>query len=399
MRKLWLFILLIILAADASSQTLSTSDMEEIKTDISNFLEKNTEIIMGSGLSLTEKAFFNVILKQSGLELLVLEDGVNLPDRSVALIGGEKTNSLYSAATTGEPTSDVTKEYGPLKIRYLQYTDKKILAAWTVREEENFQVTGIAKSPFAGILPTPLIPVAASLVSVLFLLFLKFLAGTATGIGKTIISVTAGSHWKKRYDEGEAKHHVKFHVIEMPSREILTIALVILVLTAAKSWAYSPPWWEVFQVVLITTAIVTIYRELLRIFFAKRRSVHVESVFWPAGAVLTLFSAWMGSMFSLPNYVRIRKDESKQWAVIGLYVTLSTMLLSFSAWLINWFWPNHYVQVISVLSATIAFMSLVPIAPLAGANIYKHSKKKWAFAFMLAFPLYIIVVFLSQYIL
>lgn len=392
-----LCLLIISLVPTVLAETLSDKDLAAIQQEVDDFFVDDTTIIMGSGLSVAEKTLFRAVFKQSGYdrEITILSDKQGVTG-DLVLLGGIKTNQL--AALVADINVGNESSYGPLRFSYYLVDGRRVMVAKTIREEQNYQYTGISKSPLAKFLPLAMVPIVASLISVLLMLLLQFLMNTATGLGKTALSILAGKEWKKRFDEGEAKKHVKFHVVDLPLRELLTLVLVVLILTTAKTWSFSPTWWSIFIVILVTTAILTVIREGSRIYLARKRHIHVESVFWPAGALLTLLSAWLGSMFALPSYLHIRKDENKKWGEVSLRVAYVTMLVSLISYLLNFWWPNPYYQTLSVLAATVAFVGLVPIPPLAGKTIWQKSKVGWLVAFLISLPLYIGVVFLSAYL-
>jgi hypothetical protein len=75
-----------------------------------------------------------------------------------------------------------------------------------------------------------------------------------------------------------------------------------------------------------------------------------------------------------------------------------TLLLGLVAWLLNLFFPSNYWQLLSVLGVTIPFIDLFPIPPLFGWSIWKWQKWRWIVTFLIAFCLYILVVFVSAHI-
>lgn len=366
---------------------LNAADIDRIDNKTRGFFDGvDPTIVEGSSLSIAQRTLYRGIIAQNNeLRQFPRVSDAQYVEGPRVLLGGPNTNVQSFLV---KPNS--TLLVAGINITY--YDEERVMMIAS-RKEVLSADKSITKSPLARFMPAAAVPVVASLFSLLLMLFFQFLAGTATSVGKTAAAIMAGTWWKQRVQEKQAKRHLFI----MPLREAVTILLVILVLTAAKTWAYSPGWLQALIVAGVTTTLLTLVRETARIFWARKHHVHVESVFWPLGALLTLVSAYLGNLFSLPSYLRIHKDEKKQWARVSLNVAYVTMAVAFVTWLLEFWIVNQYVHTLSVVAATVAFISLLPIKPLAGLNIWKFNKKLWTCAFVLAFILYILIVFVFSH--
>jgi len=410
-----LLLLTLLPATQADSLALTHTDWLFLEREITGFFN-GTEptIIVGDGLSLMEKTLFKGVIAadpelqayQFFQERAVTRDAL---DNDLILLGGKETNHLSRLDVA--PSKELL--VGPLRLFFYNGTGhdgtgqkkneteqnrtKRTLVIATTREEKNYPYTGIAKSPLAHFLPPQLVPVAASFLSILLLLLGQLFLRVATDIGKSSAALNIMNWWKRRFADKKARRHLRIKEVHIPVREIIAVLASMLILGLATAWLYAGDYLAVLWSVLPAMVTVGLFRYLLRLWYCHHNGLHIEEILWPLGIAVTVVSVFLGSLFSLASYWRVHKDERNLAAANGWFLMVMTLLLGLFTWIANLLWPSHYLQLVSVLSVTIPFIGLIPIPPLFGWGILKWNKRRWAITFAAALPLYLLVVFASQF--
>lgn len=397
MRRIFLIAVILCLllpGALAGSDFLSAEERLLIEEEVAGFFNgSEPTVIVGGGLTGLERALFKGLLaaNQNLSDYPYYEE--DAAPRNVTgpllLLGGSRTNAF---ADFQIPPSQ-TIEAGPLRLRF--YNESTLVIA-TEHEEENHVYMGIEKSPLSRFLPLPLVPVAASLLSLLLLLLGQLLLKVAAGVGKDIAALRMMGWWKERFADKEAKRHLRIRGALVPLREILTVIAGILLLGFATAWLYAGDYAAVLWSMLPASATIGLFRFLARKWYCHRNGLHIEAILWPLGTLVTFLSVLLGSLFSLTSYWRTHKDEQKRSAAHGWFLAVATMAFGFIAWLANLLWPSPYLQLLAVLGVTIPFIDLFPIPPLFGWSIWRWRKLRWGLTFPFALVLYLLVVFASQ---
>jgi hypothetical protein len=391
-------VIALLLIPTALASPLSAEERAQLEVETRSFFSEEPSIIIGKDLTMLERALFkSIIAADENLSKLLLvgeEEGRLLVGERV-LLGGPSANTLAQELDMPEREADI----GPFSLRFYNKTNQtKTLVIATAREEQNLAYHGIEKSPLSKILPPAAVPVAASLISIFLMLFAQLMMKTGMSVGKDIAALRAMGWWKQKFSDKPAKHHVKVKQAHLPVREIVTVFTGIFLIGFASAWIYSGEYLAVLLSIIPASATIGVYRYIARIWYCHHNHMKIEAILWPAGILVTLVSVLLGNLFSLTSYWRVHHDKKGRSAKHGWFLAVMTLLLGLVAWLLNLFFPSNYWQLLSVLGVTIPFIDLFPIPPLFGWSIWKWQKWRWIVTFLIAFCLYILVVFVSAHI-
>ncbi len=294
---------------------------------------------------------------------------------------------------------------GPAAVHPPPDSDKP--AAEPQPREDNFPMEGVRLSPLrkAGV-PAPAVPVVATAVSVSLMALWPSVEKAASGALRTlgtILRQVISTHLRvfakrgKKLDESE-RHFVLFGFRLRPL-ELLSLAATAAVYGLALAyllvgWALSP---QLLLWQILASLLILLIRSLVRFFYERQVGLVTVFRFWPAGGLLCLFSAYLGTMMATGNYELEgsgRPEAAQSAPRLRVGIVLVTLGLALGFFAVNLYSPHKVLQVGRLVASGIVLSEVLPVAPMPGLRIYKWSRGRWALLFGLVVPSYFLVNFL-----
>jgi hypothetical protein len=131
--------------------------------------------------------------------------------------------------------------------------------------------------------------------------------------------------------------------------------------------------------------------------YERRFGVVTVFRFWPAGAMICLGSALLGSALATGGYeLESTKGPDAAAQAIRLKVGLLLMMffISVSFFTANLLSPQKYFQIGRLLASGIALAEVCPMTPMPGLRIYQWRRTIWAILFALIVPAFFLMNFI-----
>jgi hypothetical protein len=138
-------------------------------------------------------------------------------------------------------------------------------------------------------------------------------------------------------------------------------------------------------------------RSLVRFVYERQVGLVTVFRFWPAGGLICLVSAYLGTMMATGNYeleATGRPDAARYAARLRVGIVLATLGLALGFFAANWYSPHKVLQMGRIVASGIVLSEVLPVAPMPGLRIYKWSRRIWALLFVLVVPTYFLVNFI-----
>ncbi|MFQ5405656.1 MAG: hypothetical protein ACE5DI_00660 [Candidatus Micrarchaeia archaeon] len=289
--------------------------------------------------------------------------------QSLAIIGGPSQNSLareIQRANWQSNRMDLVKGFFVLYGRTPYGKWYYILS--DERGYKNLPREAVQYSPLKGLVPDFWIPIIASVIGAVLL----GLAGKFAGKGK-----------KEEDEKGNL------------AMEALAFAAASIVLGIAIAWTFAAFTDRFLEILAYSIAIalgVIVIHELSHKAMAKKYGLRANYKFWPAGSIVTLLTAGLGSAFGLSGYLseQAKGATDRQRALTKLMGPLSISFLAIILFALNWMQPNEILQIGFTLSSIWAMAEILPLEPMDGKAVKTWSSSTWLASF-----LFILIVFFA----
>jgi hypothetical protein len=394
MKKLVFTIICLILINTAYADFMD--EASSIQGNIIDFISGDETIIVeGKYASNSEKAiiwFLQENFAQISQIPSISEAEFNQEEFSgtVILLGGPNQNQI-----TKEVLNDLsyTKEEDKLSFGIVTYLtgERKYLIFSDFAGYDNLPRTSAQKSPLANFMPVEYVPAAATVASVSLLWLWNLLSKIFGKVFRKILAAKILKYFKKK----SIKEHFKgFHMwgIRIKFREWLSILTAAIIFAVAISYTYvQNNLLNLLLSIVIVNGIIYTIRHLTRLVMDKRHDLHTEYHVWIFGALLTIFSGWLGNTFSLAGYTLSDEKNTKKEGKIKYFINLITFLMALIFFVWNFLTPAVILQMCVILSITISFLQMFPITPFAGKTVIKWNKFIWLITFIPMALVYIAV--------
>jgi len=396
MKIIYLILLLMVLFS-SNSYAESFADIESVRSDLTEFIDADCIIVLGSDLSKIESTSFK-LLNTISPELEDLEQ-INETDYNSTInqipifIGGPNQNKLTKEILDNE--ENITKKelafgillFGKTKEgkKYLIFSDK----AGFYNTKKNLE-----KSPLAKVIPLKFIPAAATGIGISLMWLWNFLFKLIYRIFRLTASSKIMKYVKKKKFKPSYKGF-KVKGIRIKYREWFSIlgAAAVFALASAYSF-YSNNFKTLIYVSLFVNCIIYAIRHITRLTMDKKYSHHTEYIFWIWGGLITVISGWLGNTFCLAGYT-LSEKETKRESRINYNINLWSFLASIAFLIVNFIFPSMFMQMATLLCMSLAVIQMMPFKPFAGKLIYKWNLKKW---YLTAIPMFMVYFLISIWI-
>ncbi len=183
-------------------------------------------------------------------------------------------------------------------------------------------------------------------------------------------------------------------------QQIFSIAVSLLVITFAFSYAKAGTLNEILSlipIVLATSMIAELVKDLLKGFVARSQSVLAEYHLWYVGIAMFLVSSVaLKAPFSSPGHTRLHsaKDDKRSVGLVSLsgIIFLQIFTIIFYLLFVNGFRLIGNMGLVICLTA--AFFDTIPLPLCNGKDLYDWNKTVWLSFFIMCFTPYIICLLL-----
>ena len=396
MKKSLIFLfLLILLSFSVSAQILG--DIEKIQEDLKTYSgltlsEDDVDkivVVEGNNLNLIEKAALKLAYKEypalrdarkisddeAGLEEL------KQTDKIIVFVGGPSQNSL-AKYYLDEVNDSVRKDYD---FAAGAYGDKLVVLS-DKRGFANLEREAVKNSPLANIMPVEYVPLGAAGISVLFLLLFELITSYFEGFIEK---------FRKRRKQIKERF-IGFSIGKAPIRfrEFLAVVLGSLIFALAVTYTFVAKTGGFINVLKISAIVclgIFILQEIPRIIISGKKRTLTEFVLYPLGMIVTLLSAFLGSVFGHPGRWLFKNEEYSGKIYYSMMVFV--FLLGIVFFILNLMKPSIALQLAFTIASTVSVFEMLPFKPLNGREIFKWRPKKWAITFILFLPIYVLMNF------
>ncbi|NTV24076.1 MAG: hypothetical protein HGA85_06945 [Nanoarchaeota archaeon] len=402
MKAISIMLILIIVSCPAMALDIK-AQIDSASSEITAFFEgvPSTDfvIIPGSGISAEDKLIFSLLKEnvESADTIEIMPDSAGRPSRSLILLGSSKTNIMMKKLDEeGSIVSRKASSYPPVMVEMLVLDNgKKALCIYSQKEDGLLQNNAPARSPLGLFLDKKQVAVAATMISLLLLFLLHILMNAGSGIftefsSSKIMQKISG---KKQARKKEITHVHKY----LHKGEVIALLTTILVFSAMMTWSWAPSSGDFPKYMLLNLGIVgliTISRELYRVFMCYRHRISSEVFLWPAGTGLTVISTFLGNTFSLASYTLVEEGAcEKRLGKITFMLSLITFSLAILLYIIDIFIPSQIFQLTFVYAIMMVFIELFPLSPMPGSDCRKWNKYAWLGLYIAAIAAYVYMNF------
>lgn len=383
MKQAFWIIALLLLAVPVSASVQDEIDLviEEVKPLITD--PDNAVIVKGRYSSAAERVVLTY-LRNNYPDIkdvrTIKDSSPKIPYETVFLVGGPMQNLKAKYVLDLPQREEMNLSFGRVSIHegektYIVFSDRF--------GYDNFPKTGPSRSPLRAFLPEEYVPVAASVLTLFLLLLGKFLLNLLLKIFRFKVASKIMGRVKKHDLRDEFKG---FHIkgVRFKYREALAITIAAFVFAAAVSYNYLFNQ-DVLLFILTNTGVnLVIYavRHGIRLYLDKHHGHHTEYRIWYWGAILTVFSGWLGNTFSLAGYTVSDEKGKERQGVVNFIVNIVTFFIFLVTAIWNIMSPEPLVQMIMVLSVALSFLFMLPFDPFGGKKVYQWKSWLWWVSFV-----------------
>lgn len=273
--------------------------------------------------------------------------------------------------------------------------------------DDNFPMDGVNQSPLHKLgVPPEAVPVVATVAAVSVMALWPSVIKAAGRLWQSFLLIARqvlSGHlrvWAKRdkkLDPGEQS--IELRGFRLRPRELLAICATAAVYGLAIAYtllgfAVNPLLWFWQTLAALT---ILLLRSLVRFVYERRHGLVTVLRFWPAGGLLCLGSAYLGTTLATGCYELEsagRPDAAAHGTRLRVSVLLMTFALAIGFFAANWLHPHKVLQMGRLVASGMALSEVLPVTPMPGLRIYKWRRSVWAVLFGLVVPTYFLVNFI-----
>ncbi len=411
---LFLILVLIISPVVSAGSLTDTDDISYARNRVveffSNYDSSELVFVDGSELPVEDQAVFRFFkLQTSGIDKAeTLKDTSvdsldGLGKECIVILGGPKTNVFGSSLLDGiENGSFVVSEeivLAPYQLVFGELNESGVHLLWIYSEKELVLLENNAgdRSLFGLVLDKKLVPVAATVVSMLLLWLWQSLGSTLIEFFSDFFSEKAKERRLKKRGFKKKSRQSKTLSRFIDLHEFGAIVASSLVFAGVLSWVWVDElssFWSLYLTNFLVVGGVLLVSESLRQYWCFRAKVSSEFVFWPFGAVLTAGSTLLGNTFSLASHPALADGEDeKKFGKIAFRVMLVGFVVVVFSFVYNIVFPSRVVQMLFVFLSMALFIEMFPLNPMDGHDVRKWNPVAWGVFYVLVVLVYIVVNF------
>ena len=359
------------------------------------FVEENSIIVIGNGISLAE----SLLLQTAKIQNPWLANIAETNEKNfswqdgkyplVILIGGPAQNS-HSAFVLRKGWLNESYEFeGGISVETGKWKGTTIVI---VSDRSGYDSLSNYKSvdysPLSPFVPKEYVPVAATGISLILLALIN--------LGRTVFEFKALDFGRKGQKVGEGS----IFMGKLNLSELIAIIAASIVLGISISWQFFGPGPAFLMLVALNSLLClagAIVHELSHKIIAVIFKIKVEYRFWPAGSALTLISSYLGNAFSIQAFVLEEIEPNTAKWKVGIMklagpVVSAIVMVVFAA--LDFFNSSSIYKVVYSTSALWAMAEMLPFNGLDGKDIREWNNFIWAFFFLLIGAAYVAVTFI-----
>ncbi|MEM4215477.1 MAG: hypothetical protein QXD51_00145 [Candidatus Anstonellales archaeon] len=381
------------------------SEEELIKIYEENFADASIEdfiVVEGSSLSTAEVAAIEYIksqypefvpyyhpLNDSEHSFQVVKNAPQ--DKIIILVGGPSQNKLSEKIISLGWVKEESKATYYTQLIVQNGTNPngaKIFIFSDKKGYSNLPRKSVEYSPLSKVIPPEYVPPAATGISAILL--------HVFNLGQTMLEESLEEFGKKKKKKGKKKESL----IKKYGMEIFSFLLASFILAIGVTWTFVGASLMFIPYLILNMAVcffIILTYDGFRWVAAKLLGIPAEYIFWPAGALLTLVSSFLGNPFGLSGVLVEETEKIKaKWKVgiMNLAASFFSIFIAVVFFLINFLFPFELFQMVFSASSTIAMVSMLPIGSLGGNEIRKWNLFVWFFGFVFVFGVYAVITFL-----
>jgi len=365
----------------------------EIDTDIGNYEFQGT-------IPITWDTWIHAALVYDGSNLIEYvngEQGNVIPAKGnlktvTELNIGQHSNGLYFLTGQVDEIFIYKRALSSLEINQL-YNHAKPVTSSTFYKENN----AIERSPLNSIIPKEIVPLAATIISIttigLWHLFgsiiLEFLSDYSS---ERIIDLKSTNKiLSSRLD----KFRIPYNPLS--TTELFHIFIAVVVFSIALSWTWGTNVGEILSLFLLNIVIIGviyIFRELLRVHYSSKLNIKTYHILWPFGAILTIFSSFLGNTFSLASYNTAENEEDIRYAQLLFNSNIIFYSIASVVFIINLLVSHVVFQMIFIFLIMTLTIDMTPLKPMDGDIIRKWNTKKFMMLYVIILVSYVFMIFI-----
>jgi hypothetical protein len=192
----------------------------------------------------------------------------------------------------------------------------------------------------------------------------------------------------------------KGSVFKPTKTELAAYSVAIVILTICFAYVKAPSLSDIMTIVpiiLATSILVEVVKSYTVAIYARKQGIWTEHKLWYTGTAMLLITAFAFRMpFSKPS--RNEHHSPKTTEKAEAYLSSAEVVIAL------WFATFFFILLLAgftliggtglAMCLTMAFCDTLPVKPMNGKNILKHSKGIWAGLFTLTLVLYALWVLL-----
>jgi len=406
--------LLICLPLASAGSLTNLDDVSYARNRVVDFFSDydSSELVFieGSEIPVEDQAVFRFFkLQTSGIEKSeTLKDSSvaslgSLGKECVVVLGGPKTNLFGSdLMESSENGSFVVSEevvLAPYQLLFGQLNESGVHLLWIYSEKELILLENNAadRSLFGLVLDKKIVPIAATLLSMLLLWLWQSLGTTIVEFFSDFFSEKAKERrQKKRGIKKLSRQKKELHRF-IDLHELGAILASSLVFSGVFTWVWVDElssFWSLYLTNFLVVGGVLLVSESLRQYWCYSSKVSSEFVFWPFGAVLTVGSTLLGNTFSLASHPALADGEDeKKFGKIAFRVMLIGLIVVILSYVYNILYPSRIVQMLFVFLSMEIFIEMFPLQPMDGHDVKKWNPLVWGVFYVFVVLIYIVVNF------
>lgn len=409
-----LFLLISPCLSVSAGSVINLDDISYARNRVVDFFSDydSSELVFidGSELPVEDQAVFRFFkLQTSGIEKAetlkdtTVESLTGLDKECVVVLGGPKTNLFGSELLTESQNGsfNVTEEaiLAPYQLLFGELNGSGVHLLWIYSEKELILLENNAadRSLFGLVLDKKIVPIAATLLSMLLLWLWQSLGTTLIEFFSDFFSEKAKDRrLKKRWLKKLSRQKKELHRF-IDLHELGAIFASSLVFSGVLTWVWVDElssYWSLYLTNFLVVGGVLLVSESLRQYWCFKSKVSSEFVFWPFGAVLTVGSTLLGNTFSLASHPALADGEDdKKFGKIAFRVMLVGLIVVIISYVYNIIYPSRIVQMLFVFLSMEIFIEMFPLPPMDGHDVRKWSPVVWGVFYVFVVLIYIVVNF------